>query len=305
MSELGLQSATLDQGHSVQASPGAMIRSARQAAGMHIEALAMALKVPVSKLEALEADNYQVLPDAVFVRALASSVCRSLKLDPGPVLALMPKSSVPELSVDGAGINTAFRDGTEKARGSAILAGVRHPVFLAVFALLVGAAALALFPRSVSEVPIAADEQAQKTVASPSELNNEVIPPANVASADTGNASLAMESGSVASSARPSVPDSNTLPVSPVVTAADAIDSKGQLLVLRARSESWVQVRDATGATTLQKILTSGESVVVPGKPPLSVVIGNAEVTEVLVQGKAMDLASIAKDNVARFEVQP
>jgi cytoskeleton protein RodZ len=272
---------------------------------MHIEALAMALKVPVSKLEALEADNYQILPDAVFVRALASSVCRSLKLDPGPVLALMPQSSVPELSVDGAGINAAFRDGTEKAGGGAILAGVRHPVFLAVFVLLVGAAALALFPRSVSEVPMAVDEQVQKTVAIPSELNNEVIPPANVASADTGNASLAMESGSVASSVRPAVSDSGALPVPPVPAAADTIDSKGQLLVLRARSESWVQVRDATGATTLQKILTSGESVVVPGKPPLSVVIGNAEVTEVLVQGKAMDLASIAKDNVARFEVQP
>jgi cytoskeletal protein RodZ len=59
-----------------------MLRDARHAAGIHIEALAVALKVPVSKLEALEADNYQVLPDAVFVRALASSVCRSLKIDP-------------------------------------------------------------------------------------------------------------------------------------------------------------------------------------------------------------------------------
>ena len=34
---------------------------------MHIAALAVALKVPVSKLEALEADNYAVLPDTVFV----------------------------------------------------------------------------------------------------------------------------------------------------------------------------------------------------------------------------------------------
>lgn len=305
MSELGLQSAALEQEPSVHTSPGAMIRSARQAAGMHIEALAMALKVPVSKLEALEADNYQVLPDAVFVRALASSVCRSLKLDPGPVLALMPQSSVPQLAVDGAGINAAFKDGTEKAGGSAILAGVRHPVFLVVLALLVGAAALALFPRSVSEVPMAVNEQAQKAAASPSELNNEAITPAEAASADTGNASLAMESGSVASNVRPSIPDSGTLPVDHVPTATDAINGKGQLLVLRARSESWVQVRDATGVTTLQKILTSGESVVAPGTPPLSVVIGNAEVTEVLVQGKVMDLASIAKDNVARFEVQP
>ena len=54
---------------------GGLLKEARQAAGMHIAALAVALKVPVSKLEALEADNYAVLPDTVFVRALASSVC--------------------------------------------------------------------------------------------------------------------------------------------------------------------------------------------------------------------------------------
>lgn len=55
---------------------GGLLKEARQAAGMHIAALAVALKVPVSKLEALEADNYTVLPDTVFVRALASSVCQ-------------------------------------------------------------------------------------------------------------------------------------------------------------------------------------------------------------------------------------
>ena len=53
---------------------GGLLREARQASGMHIAALAVALKVPVSKLEALEADNFTVLPDTVFVRALASSV---------------------------------------------------------------------------------------------------------------------------------------------------------------------------------------------------------------------------------------
>ena len=60
---------------------GGLLREARQAAGLHIAALAVALKVPVSKLEALEADDYAKLTDTVFVRALASSVCRALKAD--------------------------------------------------------------------------------------------------------------------------------------------------------------------------------------------------------------------------------
>lgn len=49
---------------------------------MHIGALAVALKVPVRKLEALEIGELASLSGPVFVRALASSVCRHIKMDP-------------------------------------------------------------------------------------------------------------------------------------------------------------------------------------------------------------------------------
>ena len=68
-----------------QPSAGTLLRQAREAAGMHIGALSVSLKVPVKKLEALEADRLDLLPDAVFARALAASVCRTLKADPGPI----------------------------------------------------------------------------------------------------------------------------------------------------------------------------------------------------------------------------
>ena len=73
---------------------GAILRRAREATGLHIAALAVSLKVPVRKLEALEADRLEQLGDAVFVRALASSVCRSLKMDPAPVLELIRQKSL-------------------------------------------------------------------------------------------------------------------------------------------------------------------------------------------------------------------
>ena len=74
---------------------GALLRSARQASGLHIAALAVTLKVPVKKLEALESDRLDLLADAVFVRALAASVCRTLKVDATPILALLPATSSP------------------------------------------------------------------------------------------------------------------------------------------------------------------------------------------------------------------
>src|SRR3989338_10209706 len=90
-------------------SAGSLIRQAREAAGLHIAALAVALKVPVKKLEALEADRLDLLPDAVFVRALAASVCRTLKIDAGPVLALLPQTGKPNLGQQSAPINAPFR----------------------------------------------------------------------------------------------------------------------------------------------------------------------------------------------------
>ena len=89
---------------------GSLLREARQAAGMHIAALAVALKVPVSKLEALEADNYAALPDTVFVRALASSVCRTLKVDPAPVLERLPQAPTTGLARAGGSLNQPFRE---------------------------------------------------------------------------------------------------------------------------------------------------------------------------------------------------
>jgi len=57
---------------------GVMLRKAREAQGLHIAMLAVALKVPVKKIEAIEDNRFDLLPDMVFVRALASSICRSL-----------------------------------------------------------------------------------------------------------------------------------------------------------------------------------------------------------------------------------
>ena len=71
-----------------------LLRAAREAAGLHIAALAAALKVPVRKLEALEAGRYEELPDLTFARALASSACRHLKIDPAPVLEQIPNRVV-------------------------------------------------------------------------------------------------------------------------------------------------------------------------------------------------------------------
>ncbi|MFT4240777.1 MAG: helix-turn-helix domain-containing protein [Acidovorax sp.] len=276
---------------------GALLREARQAAGMHIAALAVSLKVPVSKLEALEADNHAALPDTVFVRALASSVCRTLKIDPGPVLALLPQSHSPRLTPDNAGLNAPFKGSAGGASSSSVSfsGSASRSVVVVVLALLAGAAALFFFP-SRQDVSTPSVAQAPALQAEPGEASILATQAAVPAERQTlAPLAVAVASEPMASPA--------PAPAAAASGAADASASSGTL-VLRARSQSWVQVRDATGTVVLQRNLADGESVSVAAPAPLAVVIGRADATEVFVRGKPFDLAPVARDNVARFEVK-
>lgn len=297
---------------------GGLLREARQASGMHIAALAVALKVPVSKLEALEADNFTVLPDIVFVRALASSVCRVLKVDAAPVLALLPQSPSPSLAADSAGINAPVKGSVGKSTvTSSSFSGngsASRSVGFVVLALLVGALALYFFPRGedrTASSPTTAPEPSSAPDAVPTGAadapaaerpSQPTLAPAATAPAPALVVAPALSAAVTAAPATTAAPAS-----APAVVAsapAPAADAPAGTLVLRARSESWVQVKDATGALALQRNLAAGESVSVSAQPPLAVVVGRADATEVTVRGKPFDLTAVSRDNVARFEVK-
>ncbi len=268
-------------------SGGAMLRQAREAAGLHIGALAVSLRVPVRKLEALEADHFDQLPDMVFVRALAASVCRALNIDSTAVLAQLPQTSAPHLRNDEAGINVPFRGGAS-ATGSILGDSFSRPYVLLGLVLLVGVVVLAVLT-FFDRVPGRATSR------------DEAIAPTVLTSAlETSPASAALAASSAVTAASAA---------SGVASAPGAIVEGSGLstgtLVLRVRGPSWVEVVDATGVVQLRRVLQPGETVGVSGVAPLSVVVGRADLTEVQVYGKPFDLNPIARDNVARFEVKP
>jgi cytoskeleton protein RodZ len=311
--------------------PGAMLRRAREAQGLHIAALAVSLKVPVKKLEALEGDRYDQLPDAVFVRALASSVCRTLKIDPAPILARLPQNAGPRLTHNASGINTPFRapgDGPSPSFWDQM----SRPAVLGVMALLVGAVVLVFLPdiqrlgpfSSAAPDPAAmpAAVAASDAVMPPGALV-ESVSPAEVASAAMGVSPVASApaaatatqatsmslSPSVALST-PTVASPTLVITPPVAVAAAAAPAQvamapaSGIVVFTAKGQSWVEVTDARGAVSLRKILAPGEAVAASGALPLSVIVGKADSTQVQVRGKPLDLAPHSRDNVARFEVR-
>jgi len=309
-----------DAGPAVSA--GSLIRQAREAAGLHIAALAVALKVPVKKLEALEADRLDLLPDAVFVRALAASVCRTLKIDAGQVLALLPQTGKPNLGQQSAPINTPFRSPGD-GPGPSLLAQISRPAVLAGLLLLLGALVLIFLP--AAQQPGTATQPATP---SPAVAGTPVTPSGALSGVAMARTELleANKPTVTDSAAQPVVPAGMTpavpvlapqpsavasppvavaaaVPAAPAATVAVSPAAAG-IIVFKAKGESWVEVTDARGTVVLRRTLAAGEEAGASGVLPLAAVVGRVDATQVEVRGKTFDLGAVSKDNVARFEVK-
>lgn len=276
----------MTEGAASPATAGAVLRAARERQGLHIAALAASIKVTPRKLEALEADRYDELPDLAFTRALAQSVCRALKIDAEPVLALLPKpAGVGRLEQVASGLKTPFHEGSGRgADGEGSLLG--RPAVWAPLLVLLAALVLYLLPTSVFD---------------PAPPPVVVTPPATAEAPakPTGDA------GSVAAPAAPVVETVHSAPAEDDAASEPARDAAkpASLLTLRASEPSWVEVRDAQGAVLLSRTLQAGETVGVDGALPLRATIGNAAGVSAVFRGEPLDLAPRTRDNVARLEL--
>jgi cytoskeleton protein RodZ len=298
-SEFGAsQAAPLAAGDTSQMTAGDMLREAREAHNLHIDVVAAALKVPTQKLQSLEDDDIDSLPDPVFARALAASVCRALKIDPAPVLAILPGARLAGLADSDRTLSNNLRSGAPRAGSVGGAWSLSRPLMFIVALLLVGAAAVVWLPQSVFDQGSAA--MSRLIGKGESAPNPDAGAP--VAAGAPGTVvepvlTVAQAPG-VAPAAVPA-----TSEVAPVVTPASL--PAADVLVFVARADSWITVTEAGGKQVLRRTVTAGETVRLSGALPLSVVVGRASAVDVKVHGKPFDLGPVTKGGgVARFEVK-
>ena len=274
-----MQDTAINQENTIESwsiSAGQMLMQARLDAGLHIAALAVTLRVPVKRIEALENGQIDLLPDLVFVRALTSSICQTLKIDALPILEKLPKAALPRLNGEDVAINTPIGV-TGDGKGALLSNIVTSPWLMGVLLLCIGAAGIYLLPKTSS-----------LAVSDSVALPNAIVP----------SSSSMVSNTTVSAAVSPVVEARNSnVPANPTLPPADSI------VVFKASGETWVEVKNAAGSTMFKKLLNAGETVGASGTLPLTVIVGRADVTQVEVRGKFIDLALIAKSNVARFEV--
>lgn len=319
-SEFGASaSVPLVSGDTSHQSAGDMLRQAREAHGLDVAVVAAALKVPVQKVEALEDDDIDALPDPVFARALAASMCRALRIDPKPVLAKLPDARNPGLHTQPA-MSQGFHTEMQRPGGAGL--GSR-PLLVVVGLLLAGAAALFWLPQSTLDQLSASVDRilSRGTAAESTQADASPQGGAPVVATEAAPAAQAPAPATPVA-AQPSAPVAAALPTAPAGAATTAQSGSGatavppvasapestgaQTVVFIVRMESWISVTEAGGKQLVHRVVPAGEIVALNGTPPLQVVVGRAAGVDVQVRGKAFDLTSVTRGGtVARFEVKP
>lgn len=288
---------------------GALLRAARERQGLHIAALAAAIKVAPRKLEALEGDRWHELPDATFARALAQTVCRTLKVDPRPVLELLPPAGRLPASPVSTPLNTPFQDRPGRDQPGLAGAPIRTMVWSAVLLLVAAVAVVAIPDRLAAESWQALIAAVPKAVAAL--IPGAATPPRAGAPAPvlptlpSASAALAVPALAPASGTQVQVGEAPQPTGETVFSAPSTVPTAAAGLVqLRTSEASWIEVRDNRGQLVLSRTVLPGESVGLDGNLPLQLTIGNAVATQLSFRGQAVDLSARTRDNVARIDLQ-
>ena len=294
---------------------GALLRAARERQGLHIAALAAAIKVAPRKLDALEHDRYDELPDATFTRALAQTVCRSLKIDPQPVLALLPLAEPVALDQVARTLNTPFRERPGRDDGAGLAVAAIRPMVWAGVGLLLAAGVVYFLPAGMVLLPMAlkptlpasAVEMAASPASAPASAPPLVAAAAPASAASEPASAPAPIEVAPAPVAIASAPVPNPVPPLEPLRMAAAVETAASaptLVQLRASGASWVEARDGQGRVVFSRTVQAGEDVGFNGALPVRLTIGNAPATRVTFRGQAVDLGPSTRDNVARLELQ-
>ena len=275
---------------------GSLLRTSRDAAGLSLEALAAVVKVPVRKLEALEAGRLDALPESVYVRGMVVGICRVLHADPQAILALLPLTPAKPLQQHSAIAPVPFQTVGAESPYS-LIEVIAKPYVRWALALVMGAALLYFWPdigslsRQVTAdaevLPVSQPWVANGTVASVPEQVTGSVPTSSESVGDIYPSTALTSAGDQASAAAKA----------PSVSTEETVRFK-------ARGKTWVEVTDNKGVVVLRRVLVDGDQAGVDGQSPLAVVIGNADVTDVWIRGKVFEIKSISQGNVARFEVK-
>lgn len=304
---------------SATGSLGQRLTELRKERGLAIADVVQVIKYSPRQIEALESDQFDLLPDAAIVRGLIRNYARLLKVDATSLLDAYNRQ-VPARSggievppTTGASLP---RDGWRNEPWRFMALGGTLIVFLIAAAIYYLWSAA---PASSKEPGVGATIS---SAASPDTRTESGSLPVDVASSSHASPPVSTASSLVSSENKPNLiekegvskaqPPSSTVSnisnasIAPNASTAPNAPNDPALRQLKFSFDdrAWVEVKDATQRTIFAQSNQPGTHQVVNGKPPFTVVVGNAPRVQLQYENRPVDMLPYTKVDVARFTLE-
>ena len=249
--------------------PGAQLLAERRAQGLSLGDVARQLKLSVRQVEALERDEYAAFPGPVFVRGFLRNYAKLLQLDPEALVAQAAISAAPSASA-GASIPLTPVPLHESGGGRRSRFGFGT---LALGLVLVIVAVAAIYdarnkpaPVSLSSGPAHAERPGRARCSTPTPrplfAGRQRDAGAHAGGSGDGSRSNGHD-GLSASGGRP-LRQRLTPPPTPPANRRPAWPRSNSSF----DDESWVEIKDGTGAVIFSRLNPPAAEQVVSGEPP-------------------------------------
>lgn len=297
----GSKEADSQQVEAFEPMPGELLSAARDKKGWSIGRVAQALNLDEGTIEALEANRFDDLGAPVFARGHLRKYARLVDLDTTTVLeAYVGLEGIEKTPPVVATQALATTDGSRRK-------GYARTVLI----VLVILAAAVLVWRILATL-----DQSPSPVGGRTELPIDQTVPVEGAE----DPPVAREESSEEPSQEAAQPVSIPIPVevdqqeafseadepvAPPVEAAVEIADETQIRVeISFLADSWIEVRDSDGERLLYELGRQGRRRVATGVPPLRLFLGNADGTEILIDGQAFPIPDESRlGRTARFTI--
>lgn len=294
--EVQSQPASLEAPEEPSAEPtqpllGELLIAARERWNLSAADLARQLRLGLRQVQALEENNFDELPGNTFVRGFIRNYARVVQTEPEAFLNAYERNR-PQLhqpDIERHSSQIAYQN-------SSTPKWVWYITAVIVLAL-------------VSPLMIyftLRDEEGSKIAhgSTSNKFDTQAPIPATALTPASPQIVLQHTAPNASSATLVTTPLTQQNPTEVATTTTIAPAAGNASLLMNFSGEAWVEIRDQSGKIIFSRLNHSGQEEVVQGKPPLTLVVGNARKVRIAYNGKPIDLAPHTKIDVARFKLE-
>jgi cytoskeleton protein RodZ len=284
---------------------GSLLAQAREAQNYTVEEINRHIKIPVNLIMAMEASDVDALPVSIYTLGYLRNYAKFLEIPESSVVDLYNKVATNDQNVDlkqHASVKAEAHKQTPLIKSLTSFVAV-----MAIIAVIVGI--FQYYQEKSDDMETALESKGDSytgdSLDSPGQNVVEIKQDARITSDGeliVGSSDTAMNFADQSATDADQELDTNSDFEESTETLAS--DAKEDVLEIVATDGAWVEVRDVNNARLLYNMLPEGGRRVLLGKAPFNVFFGNAETTQLTINGVEVELAKhIRSNNTARIEI--